>query len=306
MTDVLIIGSGPAGYTAAIYTARAGYKVQLVTGTQMGGQLTIASLVENYPGFAEPVAGPELMENMRRQAEKMGVEIIFDTIESADFQKRPFVCCGEKTYESRAVVIATGANARWLGLSSEKKYRGRGVSACATCDGFFFKNKTVCVVGGGNTALGEAVYLTNFARKVYLIHRRETFSAEKIIQQRVFQNPKIEILYNKRIEEILGDEKKVTGVRLIDTENSQSADLELDGVFIAVGHTPASSVFKEQISLDEDGYILTGKNDCETSVPGVFAAGDVCDRKYRQAVVAAGQGCIAAANVEKYLESLQN
>lgn len=306
MTDVLIIGSGPAGYTAAIYMARAGYKVQLVTGAQMGGQLTIASLVENYPGFSEPIAGPVLMENMRQQAEKMGVEIIFDTIESVDFQKRPFVCCGEKTYESRAVVIATGANARWLGLSSEEKYRGRGVSACATCDGFFFKNKVVCVVGGGNTALGEAVYLTNFAKKVYLIHRRETFSAEKIIQQRVFQNPKIEILYNKRIEEIFGDEKKVTGVRLIDTKNSPSMDLELDGVFVAIGHNPASDIFRGQISLDENGYILTENNDCATSVPGVFVAGDVCDKKYRQAVVAAGQGCIAATNVEKYLESLQN
>lgn len=305
MIDVLVIGSGPAGYTAAIYTARAGYKVKLITGEQVGGQLTIASLIENYPGYPTPIAGPALMENMRQQAENVGVNIVFDMIESVDFRGTPFICQGEDKYESRAVIIATGANARWLGLASEEEYRGRGVSACATCDGFFFKEKVVAVVGGGNTALSEAVYLTNFAKKVYLVHRRDMFNAEKIIQDRVFKNSKIEILYNKRVEEILGDGKKVTGIRLMDTKNAPSVDVDLDGVFIAVGHTPASGVFKDQISVDEYGYILTG-NGSETSVPGVFAAGDVCDRRYQQAIVAAGQGCIAAMNVEKYLESLLN
>lgn len=305
MVDVLIIGSGPAGYTAAIYNARAGYKVQLVSGGQLGGQLTIASLIENYPGYAEPVSGPELMDNMRKQTENMGVEIVFDSIEAVDFSGKPFVCKGEiNTYESRAVIIATGAKAKWLGLESEEKYRGKGVSACATCDGFFFKNKIVAVVGGGNTALSEALYLTNFVQKVYLIHRRDAFHAEKIIQKRVYENPKIEILPNKRVEEIVGNGTKVTGLRLAGIQNNDTSLVNLDGVFIAVGHTPASEVFKGHIALDSYGYILVDGDSRQTSIPGVFAAGDVCNQQYRQAVVAAGQGCMAAMDVERYLGAL--
>lgn len=305
MTDVLVIGTGPAGCTAAIYSARAGYSVQMITGPQSGGQLTIASLIENYPGFVDPIDGAKLMSDMQSQAERMGVQVIADTITSVDFQSHPFVCRGEeREYTSRTVVIATGANARWLGLSSEEKYRGRGVSACATCDGFFFKNKVVAVVGGGNTAITEALYLTNFAAKVYIIHRRDFFRCEKILQNRVAKHPKIEVLFHQRVEEIIGNEKKVTGIKLIDMQTHQNNIVELDGVFIAIGHTPASGAFKNQIAIDDDGYILANESNRETSIPGVFAAGDVCNKVYRQAVIAAGQGCIAAMSVEKYLESL--
>lgn len=305
MTDVLIIGTGPAGCTAAIYSARAGYNVQMVTGPQSGGQLTIASLVENYPGFVEPIEGPKLMADMQGQAERMGVQIIFDIISSVDFQRHPFICRGEKgEYSGKAVIIATGANARWLGLASEEKYRGRGVSACATCDGFFFRNKTVAVIGGGNTAVSEALYLTNFASKVYLIHRRDTFRCEKILQDRALAHPKIEVLLDKRVEEIIGNEKRVTAIKLIDRKTECDSEINVDGIFIAIGHTPASTAFQNQIAIDGDGYIMVNESNRETSVPGIFAAGDVCNKMYRQAVIAAGQGCIAAMSAEKYLESL--
>jgi len=299
MIDVLIIGSGPAGYTAAIYAVRAGYKVKLITGNQDGGQLTITSFIENYPGFSEKITGPELMMQMRQQAENLGVEIEYDVIESVDFSGRPFVCKGESgnTYESRSVIVATGANAKWLGLESEDRYKNKGVSACATCDGFFFKNKIVSVIGGGNAAVEEAIYLTNFASKVFLIHRRDSLRAEKIMQTRLMENPKIEVVWNSRVAEILGDEKKVTGVLL--ENNGELRKIDLDGVFVAIGHAPATKIFAGKLELDEGGYIVV--DGTKTSVKGVFAAGDVCDPIYRQAIVSAGQGCKAAIDADKFL-----
>ncbi|MBO7537252.1 MAG: thioredoxin-disulfide reductase [Alphaproteobacteria bacterium] len=303
MIDVLVIGSGPAGYTAAIYAVRAGYKVKLITGNQDGGQLTITSFIENYPGFSEKITGPQLMMQMRQQAENLGVDVEYDVIESVDFSNRPFVCKGESgnTYESRSVIIATGANAKWLGLESEDKYKNRGVSACATCDGFFFKNRTVAVVGGGNAAVEEAIYLTNFANKVFLIHRRDALRAEKIMQTRLFENPKIEIVWNSQIAEVLGDEKRVTGVLL--ESNGELRKIDLDGIFVAIGHSPATKIFEGKLNLDENGYIVV--DGTKTSVKGVFAAGDVCDPIYRQAIVSAGQGCKAAIDADKFL-SIEN
>ncbi|MBO7454476.1 MAG: thioredoxin-disulfide reductase [Alphaproteobacteria bacterium] len=303
MIDVLVIGSGPAGYTAAIYAVRAGYKVKLITGNQDGGQLTITSFIENYPGFSEKITGPQLMMQMRQQAENLGVDVEYDVVESVDFSNRPFVCKGESenTYESRSVIIATGANAKWLGLESEDKYKNRGVSACATCDGFFFKNKTVAVVGGGNAAVEEAIYLTNFANKVFLIHRRDALRAEKIMQARLFENPKIEVVWNSRVAEVLGDEKRVTGVLL--ESNGELRKIDLDGVFVAIGHSPATKIFERKLNLDENGYIIV--DGTKTSVKGVFAAGDVCDPIYRQAIVSAGQGCKAAIDADKFL-SIEN
>lgn len=299
MIDILVIGSGPAGYTAAIYAVRAGYKVKLITGNQDGGQLTITSFIENYPGFSEKITGPQLMTQMRRQAESLGVEIEYDVIESVDFSRRPFVCKGESdnTYESRAVIVATGANAKWLGLESEDRYKNKGVSACATCDGFFFKNKVVSVVGGGNAAVEEAIYLTNFASKVFLIHRRDSLRAEKIMQARLMENPKIEVVWNSRVAEILGDEKKVTGVLL--ENNGELRKIDLDGVFVAIGHAPATEIFNGKLDLDEAGYIVV--DGTKTSVKGVFAAGDVCDPIYRQAIVSAGQGSKAAIDADRFL-----
>jgi thioredoxin reductase (NADPH) len=301
MTDILVIGSGPAGYTAAIYGARAGRSVRLIVGQQPGGQLTITSLVENYPGFAEPVSGPGLMEQMRQQCEKAGAEAVCDAIESVDFLRRPFVCKGETgtSYESETVIIATGANAKWLGVPGEEKYRGAGVSACATCDGFFFRNKTVAVIGGGNTAVEEAIYLTNFAEKVVLIHRRDRLRAEKVMQDRLLSNPKIEVMWNKRVAEISGDGEKVTGLLLADVGDGTETEKRVDGVFVAVGHSPATGIFNGTPATDENGYIITS-GVC-TSVEGVFAAGDVCDPRYRQAVVSAGQGCMAAVEADKFL-----
>ena len=299
MIDVLVIGSGPAGYTAAIYAVRAGYKVKLITGNQDGGQLTITSFIENYPGFSEKITGPQLMMQMRQQAENLGVDVEYDMIESVDFSNRPFICKGESgnVYESRSVIVATGANAKWLGLESENKYKNKGVSACATCDGFFFKNKIVAVVGGGNAAVEEAIYLTNFANKVFLIHRRDSLRAEKIMQTRLLENPKIEVIWNSRVAEVLGDEKRVTGVLL---ENSgELRKIELDGVFIAIGHSPATKIFEGKLNLDENGYVVV--DGTKTSVKGVFAAGDVCDPIYRQAIVSAGQGCKAAIDADKFL-----
>lgn len=303
MIDVLVIGSGPAGYTAAIYAVRAGYKVKLITGNQDGGQLMITSFIENYPGFSEKITGPQLMMQMRQQAENLGVDVEYDVIESVDFSNIPFVCKGESEniYESRSVIIATGANAKWLGLESEDKYKNKGVSACATCDGFFFKNKTVAVVGGGNAAVEEAIYLTNFANKVFLIHRRDTLRAEKIMQTRLFENTKIEVVWNSRVAEVLGDERKVTGVLL--ENNGELRKIDLDGVFVAIGHSPATKIFEGKLNLDENGYIVV--DETKTSVKGVFAAGDVCDPIYRQAIVSAGQGCKAAIDADKFL-SIEN
>ncbi len=303
MLDVLVIGGGPAGYTSAIYVARAGYKVKLITGNQDGGQLTITSMIENYPGFANPISGIQLMSQMREQSEHVGVEIIYDIIVSTNFLNYPFNCIGESgtVYESKSVIVATGANAKWLGLDSEKKYMNHGVSACATCDGFFFKDKIVAVIGGGNTAVEEAIYLTNFASKVFLIHRRETLRAEKLMQQRLFNNPKIEVLWNSVVTEILGDGNKVNGLMLTEGKG-QCKKLSLDGVFIAIGHAPATKIFENQLKLDEQGYIIV--DGTKTSVDGIFAAGDVCDNIYRQAIVSAGQGCKAAIDADKFLSRL--
>lgn len=305
-TKVLIIGAGPAGYTAAIYAARANLKPILVQGMQPGGQLTITTDVENYPGFAETIEGPWLMEQMQGQAAKVGTEILFDTISDVDFSKRPFVCKADSgdTFIADTVIIATGAQARWLGLDSEKKFQGYGVSGCATCDGFFFRGKEVCVVGGGNTALEEALYLTNHATKVTLIHRRDSFRGEKILHDRIAKNPKIEIVWDSVIEEIIGDEKpnlSVTGVKIRNLKTNQQKTLALAGVFVAIGHDPATKLFKGKVKLDDEGYIVTKPDSTATNIDGVFAAGDVKDRIFRQAVTAAGMGCMAALEAEKWI-----
>jgi thioredoxin reductase (NADPH) len=303
--NVLIIGAGPAGYTAAIYAARAGLEPVLVAGMQPGGQLTITTDVENYPGFAETIQGPWLMEQMQAQAEHVGTKIVYDLVTDVDFTARPFRCItdGGDVYLAASVIIATGAQARWLGLESEKRLGGYGVSACATCDGFFFRGKKVAVVGGGNTAVEEALHLTHHASEVLVIHRRDSFRAEKILQNRLFANPKIKVLWNHRVEEILGagSPATVNGIRVADTKSGAVQDIALDGVFIAIGHSPTTAPFVGQVTLDSDGYIVTRSGSTCTSVPGVFAAGDVQDKVWRQAVTAAGTGCIAALEVEKYL-----
>ncbi|MBW7835608.1 MAG: thioredoxin-disulfide reductase [Sphingomonadales bacterium] len=304
-SKVLIIGSGPAGYTAAIYAARANLKPLLVQGMQPGGQLTITTDVENYPGFADPIQGPWLMEQMRAQAEHVGTEIITDLIVEVDFSQRPFVAIGDSgaRYVADTVIIATGAQARWLGIPSEQEYQGLGVSACATCDGFFYRGREVVVVGGGNSAVEEAIFLTNFAAKVTVIHRRDTFRAEKIMQDRLFANPKITCVWDSAIEEIVGGgtPKAVTGVRVRNVKTGAISEIKADGVFIAIGHTPATEIFKGKVNMDSDGYILTAPDSTATNVPGVFAAGDVRDKVYRQAVTAAGMGCMAALEAERFL-----
>ncbi|HET6607940.1 MAG TPA: thioredoxin-disulfide reductase [Rhodopila sp.] len=304
-TKVLIIGAGPAGYTAAIYAARASLSPILVAGMQPGGQLTITTDVENYPGFAEAIQGPWLMEQMQAQAEHVGTRIVYDMITSVDFSRRPFRCQGDggDVYTADSVIIATGAQARWLGLPSEMVLQGRGVSACATCDGFFYRGRTVAVVGGGNTAVEEALYLTHHADRVILIHRRDHLRAEKILQARLFANPKIEVMWNKRVAEILssGTPEVVSGLRLADTVTEIETTLPVEGVFIAIGHTPATAVFAGQIGLDAEGFIRTVPGSTRTSVPGVFASGDVQDKIFRQAVTAAGTGCMAALEAEKFL-----
>ena len=306
-SKVLIIGSGPAGYTAAIYTARAMLKPTLVQGMQPGGQLTITTDVENYPGFGDVIQGPWLMQQMEQQAKSVGTDIITDMIKSVDFSKRPFTAIGEsgETYTADSIIISTGAQARWLGIDSEKKFSGFGVSACATCDGFFFKDKEVIVVGGGNSAVEEALYLTGMASKVYLVHRRDELRAEKILQERVFKeekNGKIEVLWNTQLKEVLGDEMGVNGV-LLETEGSEKK-LNVMGVFIAIGHKPNTDIFSGQLDMD-NGYIQiksgTSGLATSTSIEGVFAAGDVSDQIYRQAVTSAGFGCMAALDAEKYL-----
>jgi len=304
---VLIIGSGAAGYTAGIYAARANLEPILVSGMQPGGQLTITTDVENYPGFADPIQGPWLMEQMLAQAQHVGTEIINDLIVDVDFSQRPFHCKGDSgdTYGGETVVIATGAQARWLGLPSEQKFQGFGVSACATCDGFFYRNKEVVVVGGGNTAVEEAIFLTNFATKVTLIHRRDTLRAEKIMQDRLFRNSKIEVVWNSVVDEIIGSDEPlgVIGVRVHNLQTAVTTDCAADGVFIAIGHDPATNMFRGQVEIDEEGYVITAADSTTTSVAGVFAAGDVKDRIYRQAVTAAGMGCMAALEAEKFLSA---
>lgn len=308
MHKVLIIGGGPAGYTAAIYAARANLQPTLIQGLQPGGQLMITTEIENYPGFRNPVQGPWLMEEMRSQAENVGTQIVADTIERVDFSNRPLRCWGQSgtLYESESVVIATGAVARWLHVKGEEEFRGSGVSACATCDGFFFRDKTVAVVGGGNTAVEESLFLTNFAKNVVLIHRRDSLRAERIAQERLFQNPKISVLWDSVVEEIIGDEnpKRLTSLRIKNVKTHMSSLLPTDGLFVAVGHTPMSEPFKGHLDLDEEGYIICPPGHTTTSVAGIFAAGDVQDKIFRQAVTAAGQGCMAAIEAEHYLRTL--
>ena len=309
-TRVLIIGSGPAGYTAAIYAARANLQPILVAGLQPGGQLTITNDVENYPGFADVIQGPWLMEQMEAQARHVGTKIVNDIVTSVDLSARPFRCETDSgdVLIADSVIIATGAQARWLGLEAETRLQGRGVSACATCDGFFYRGKNVAVVGGGNTAVEEALYLTHHADRVTLIHRRDSLRAEKILQGRLFANAKISVVWNNAVDDILagGAPEGVTGVRLRDTVTGALSDLAVDGVFIAIGHTPTTALFLGQLSMDEEGYILTTPGSTRTSVEGVFACGDVQDKLFRQAVTAAGTGCMAALEAEKFLAEHEN
>ncbi len=302
---VLIIGSGAAGYTAAVYAARANLKPMLVQGLQPGGQMTITTDVENYPGFAEVIQGPWLMEQMEAQARNVGTQMIADIITEVDFARRPFRCVGDSgdVYYGDALIIATGAQARWLGLESEQRFQGFGVSACATCDGFFFREREVIVVGGGNTAVEEAIFLTNFASKVTLVHRRDTLRAEKIMQDRLFANPKISVIWDTVIDEILGTEDPlgVTAARMHNIKTGATREIAADGVFIAIGHDPATQLFKGLVEMDDEGYIVTAPDNTVTGVPGVFAAGDVRDKVYRQAVTAAGMGCMAALDAERFL-----
>lgn len=304
-TKLLIIGSGPAGCTAAVYGARAMLQPVLLEGMQPGGQLTITTDVENWPGEAS-ILGPELMAKMRAHAEQVGTTIVSDMIATIDLSQRPFIASGESgaVYEAETLVIATGASARWLGLESETRFRGRGVSACATCDGFFFRDKQVVVVGGGNSAVEEAMFLTRFASKVTLVHRRSALRADATNQARLFANPKVEVIWNAEVVEVLGDEGftgGVTAVVLADTGSGERRQLATDGLFIAIGHDPATSLFKGQLAMDADGYLLVDPGTPRTSVPGVFAAGDVADKHYRQAVTAAGMGCMAALEAERFL-----
>ncbi len=305
-SKILIIGSGPAGYTAAIYTARANLKPLLVAGMQPGGQMTVTSDVENYPGFAAPINGPWLMDQMKMQAEHVGTEMITDTIVSIDLNSNPKKAIGDSgdVYLADAVIIATGAQAKWLGIPSEETFKGKGVSACATCDGFFYKNKEVVVVGGGNSAVEEALFLTNFATKVTVVHRRDSFRAEKIMQDRLFNHPKINVIWDSEVSEVTGD-TGVTGVKLKNIKTGALTDLKTDGVFVAIGHKPATDLFKGQVTIDTDGYIVTKPDSTQTNIPGVFAAGDVKDKVFRQAVTAAGMGCMAALEADKYLAHLE-
>ncbi len=304
-TKVLILGSGPAGCTAAIYAARANLEPILVAGLQAGGQLTITTDVENYPGFAEAVQGPWLMEQMQAQAEHVGTKFLYDTIVEVDLSKRPFRAVGDSgdIYLGDTLIICTGASARWLGIPSEQTYQGFGVSACATCDGFFFRNKEVVVIGGGNSAVEEAIYLAGIASKVTLVHRRDSLRAEKIAQDRLLANPKVSVVWNSVVDEILGggEPPAVTGVRLKNIQTGALSELPVDGVFVAIGHNPNTELFKGAVEIDSEGYIITKPGTTTTNIPGVFAAGDVQDKIYRQAVTAAGTGCMAALEAERFL-----
>jgi thioredoxin reductase (NADPH) len=306
---VLILGSGPAGLTAAIYAARANLAPILVHGIQPGGQMTITTDVENYPGFADVIQGPWLMEEMQKQAESVGTRMIADTITEIDLSQRPFRAVGDSgdTYTADAVIVATGAQAKWLGLPSEDKFKGFGVSACATCDGFFFRGREVAVIGGGNTAVEEALYLTNHASKVTLIHRRGELRSEKILQDRLFKNPKVAIRWHTVLEEVEGaaDPLGVTGARLRNVQTGETDTLPVDGVFVAIGHTPNTELFKGVLDMDQEGYLVTKPDTTRTNIEGVFAAGDVQDKIYRQAVTAAGTGCMAALDAEKFLAALE-
>lgn len=304
-SKLVIIGSGPAGYTAAIYAARAMLEPTLIQGMQPGGQLTITTEVENYPGFADVIQGPWLMEQMKAQAEHVGTNMITDHIMEIDLSKRPFTMKGDsgKTYTADSVIISTGAQARWLGLESEEKFQGFGVSACATCDGFFYKDKEVIVVGGGNTAVEEALFLTNFASKVTLVHRRDSLRSEKILADRLLKHPKIEVMWDSALEEVVGDENplSVTGAKIKNVKTGEITDINVHGIFIAIGHAPSTELFKDQLDMSSSNYIITKPDSTATSIEGVYAAGDVTDEIYRQAVTAAGMGCMAALEAEKFL-----
>ena len=306
-TKVLILGSGPAGYTAAIYAARALLKPILVSGTVPGGQLTTTTDVENYPGYSKVIQGPWLMEEMKGQAQAVGTEMIQDHIKKVDLSKKPFSAHGDsgQIYTADSIIISTGAQARWLNLESEQKFRGFGVSACATCDGFFFKEKEVAVVGGGNAAVEEAMFLTKFASKVHLIHRRNELRAEKLLQEKLKANKKIKIIWDSVVEEVIGtnEPKGVNGIKIKNVKTNKTSDLKVDGLFIAIGHDPATSLFKDQLKMDKEGYLITKPDSTITNIPGVFAAGDVKDKIFRQAVTAAGMGCMAALEAEKHLSS---
>jgi len=304
-TKVLILGSGPAGYTAAIYAARAMLKPILVHGSQPGGQLTTTTDVENYPGYSKVVQGPWLMDEMKGQAEAVGTEMIQDHINKVDLSKKPFEAVGDsgQVYTADSFIISTGAQARWLNLKSEQEFRGFGVSACATCDGFFFKDKEVAVVGGGNAAVEEAMFLTKFASKVHLIHRRNELRAEKMLQEKLKANKKIEIIWDSAVDEVLGtaEPKVVNALKIKNLKTNNIADLKVDGLFIAIGHDPATALFKNQLDMDKEGYLITKPDSTETNIPGVFAAGDVKDKIFRQAVTAAGMGCMSALEAEKFI-----
>ncbi len=304
-TKVLIIGSGAAGLTAAIYAARANLKPILVAGLQPGGQLTITTDVENFPGFPEGVQGPELMDRMQAQAERVGTEVIYDIITEVDFSKRPFRCVGDSgdEYVAETVIISTGASARWLDLPSETEFRGFGVSACATCDAFFFRGKDVAIVGGGNTAVEEAIFLTNHANSVTLIHRRNSLRAERVMQDHLFANPKIKVVWDSVVDQVIGSEtpKSVTGVRIKNVATGETRELPVSGLFVAIGHTPNTELFKGVLDTDDEGYLVTRPGSTTTNIPGVFAAGDVQDRIFRQAVTAAGSGCMAAIEADRFL-----
>lgn len=304
-SKLVIIGSGPAGYTAAIYAARAMLKPTLIQGMQPGGQLTITTEVENYPGFADVIQGPWLMEQMKAQAEHVGTNIITDHIMEVDLSKRPFTMKGDsgKTYTADSIIISTGAQARWLGLESEEKFKGFGVSACATCDGFFYKDKEVIVVGGGNTAVEEALFLTNFASKVTLVHRRDQLRSEKILAERLLKHPKIEVMWDSALDEVVGDETplSVTNAKIKNVKTGEITDVPVHGIFIAIGHAPSTELFKGQLEMSPSNYIITKPDSTATSIEGVYAAGDVTDEIYRQAVTAAGMGCMAALEAEKFL-----
>ena len=306
-TKVLILGSGPAGYTAAIYAARALLKPILVFGSEPGGQLTTTTDVENFPGFSKVIQGPWLMEEMKGQAQSVGTEMIQDHIKKVDLSKKPFSAHGDsgQVYTADSIIISTGAQARWLNLESEQKFRGFGVSACATCDGFFFKEKEVAVVGGGNAAVEEAMFLTKFASKVYLIHRRNELRAEKLLQEKLKSNKKIQIVWDSVVEEVTGtnEPKGVNGVKIKNVKTNKNSELKVDGLFIAIGHDPATALFKDQLKMDKEGYLITKPDSTITNIPGVFAAGDVKDKIFRQAVTAAGMGCMAALEAEKHLSS---